>query len=71
MQFSTSYAQDIPLSERFTLDGCYAAAKSQRSRDAAVAAAAAQYRREVLAAQAKEARKDTGSLPDILHYQRW
>lgn len=57
MQFSTSYAQDIPLSERFTLDGCYAAAKSQRSRDAAVAAAAAQYRREVLAAQAKEARK--------------
>ena len=57
MQFSTSYAQDIPLSERFTLDGCYTAAKSQRSRDAAVAAAAAQYRREVLAAQAKEARK--------------
>ena len=57
MQFSTSYAQDIPLSERFTLDGCYAAAKSQRSRDEAVAAAAAQYRREVLAAQAKEARK--------------
>ena len=30
MQFSTSYAQDIPLSERFSLDGCYAAAKSQR-----------------------------------------
>lgn len=57
MQFSTSYAQDIPLSERFTLDGCYAAAKSQRSRDAAVAAAATQYRRDVLAAQAREARK--------------
>ncbi len=57
MQFSTGYAQDIPLSERFTLDGCYAAAKSQKSRDAAVAAAAAQYRRDVLAAQAKEARK--------------
>ncbi len=57
IQFSTGYAQDIPLDERFTIDGCYTAAKSQRARAAALVAEAAQARREALVAQAHEARK--------------
>ncbi len=57
MQLSISHAQEIPLDERFTLDGCYAAAKSQKAKAAAMAAAAEQARREALATQAHEARK--------------
>ena len=57
MQFSVSYAQVIPIDDRFTLDGSRAAAKSQKAKAAAIVAAAEQARREALATQAHVARK--------------
>ena len=57
MQCVISHAQDIPLDDRFTLDGCHAAAKSQRARAAAMAVATERVRQEALATQAHEARK--------------
>jgi len=57
MQLGISRAQEIPIDERFTLDGCYAAAKSQKAKAAAMVAAAEQVRREALATQSRVARK--------------
>ena len=58
MQLNIGHAQEIPLDERFTLDGCYAAAKFQKAKVAAMMAAAEQVRREAVAT-AERVRRET------------